>query len=111
MILDHPGSFALPRHSLVELLRGQAYEVGSAAGTLWLTLDHDTRDIVLEPGESFRVDGRQRVLVHALSDAVLRLTQPCTHRPAVRARTARPVRTYLGISMPLPSSTAAMEPS
>lgn len=111
MILDHPGRFALPRHCLVELLRGRAYDVGSAAGTLWLTLDHDTRDIVLEPGESFRVDGRQRVLVHALSDAVLSLAQPCARRPTARSGAARRLRSYFGSSMPLPSSTAAMEPS
>lgn len=75
MTLDHAGRFALPRHTLVTLPPG-AWEVAAASGALWLTLDHDPRDIVLEPGEAFAVDGRRRALVHALQDAVLVLRPP-----------------------------------
>lgn len=35
-------------------------------GTLWITIDHDPRDIVLEVGEAFTVDADQSVVVTAL---------------------------------------------
>jgi hypothetical protein len=35
-------------------------------GTLWITIDHDPRDIVLEVGEHFVVDVDQSVIVTAL---------------------------------------------
>jgi hypothetical protein len=63
-------------------------------GTLWLTLDHDPRDIILEPGETFVADGHRRGIVYALRDARLLVRrvpaaaeQP---RPAPRAALASP---------------------
>ncbi len=75
MNLTHAGRFALPRHTLVELPPG-AWEVVATGGALWLTLDNDPRDIVLEPGQACTIDGRRRALVHALADAVLVLRPP-----------------------------------
>jgi len=37
-------------------------------GTLWVTIDNDLRDIVLEPGESFVVDSNQPLVVMPLGD-------------------------------------------
>lgn len=45
----------------------RAAHLCSAAGTLWITIDHDTRDIVLEPGQCFIVPGARGVTVSALS--------------------------------------------
>ena len=42
-------------------------------GSVWITLDHDPRDIVLSPGDSFVVDRDGVTLLHALSPARLRL--------------------------------------
>ncbi len=39
----------------------------SAAGTLWITIDHDARDIVLEPGQCFTVRSNETVTVSALT--------------------------------------------
>jgi len=53
----------------------------SAEGTLWITLDHDARDIVLEPGQCFVVPNGNGVTVSALSaNAVLDL-RPAEARP------------------------------
>ena len=35
-------------------------------GTLWVTIDNDLRDIVLDPGESFVVDSNQPLVVMPL---------------------------------------------
>ena len=40
----------------------------SVRGTLWVTIDNDARDIVLDPGESFVVDSNQPLFVMALGD-------------------------------------------
>lgn len=37
-------------------------------GTLWVTIDNDPRDIVLDPGESFAVDSDQPLFVMALGE-------------------------------------------
>jgi hypothetical protein len=38
-------------------------------GTLWLTLDHDTRDVILEAGDTYVGTEHRRGLVYALGDA------------------------------------------
>ena len=37
-------------------------------GTLWITIDNDPRDIVLDPGESFVVDSDHPLFVMALGE-------------------------------------------
>jgi hypothetical protein len=76
-------------HTRLLLQRGQtsrlpdarAAHLCSAEGTLWITVDRDVKDIVLEPGQCFVVPGDRGVTVSALSArAVLDL------RPATEAR-------------------------
>lgn len=71
--IDPPGRFAMLRRTLLEVPPGRALRVACAGGSLWLTLDHDLRDIVLERGDSVDVAGDRRALVYALEDAVLEL--------------------------------------
>ena len=81
--LTHTGRFAMLRRSLLELPAHRPLDVACGAGTLWLTLDNDQRDLVLERGERVRLEARRRVLVYAFDDAVLELTE-------VRARDKAP---------------------
>jgi hypothetical protein len=41
------------------------------SGSVWVTLDHDPRDIVLAPGERFEADQHRRVLVSALEPSCI----------------------------------------
>lgn len=34
----------------------------AVAGTVWITIDHDRRDIVLDAGQTFRIDSREPVV-------------------------------------------------
>lgn len=70
------------RHTRLPLQRGQATHlpkahaahVCSAEGTLWVTLDGDVKDFVLEPGQGLAVPGDRAVTISALSpQAVLAL--------------------------------------
>ena len=83
---DAPGRVAMLRQTLLELPRGEL-TVRCASGSLWLTLDHDPRDIVLEAGERVALDGRRRALAYALEDAVLEVARGSA--PAAADRPAR----------------------
>ena len=45
-------------------------------GHVWITLDGDPRDVVLDQGQTFTVDRNQRTLVMALDEATVRCTAP-----------------------------------
>jgi len=47
-------------------------------GCLWVTLEHDTRDIVLVKGMRFEIDRAGRTIVAAEADSTLRLLSPVT---------------------------------
>ena len=64
----------MPFESPLSLARGQVVRLGALRGArlecrrgaVWLTFDHDRRDLVLEAGQELRVDSRRPVLVTAL---------------------------------------------
>jgi len=73
----------LERGQSTRLTGVRTAHLASAAGTLWVTIDNDPRDIVLEAGEGFDVTGDEPLLVGALGGpAVLDLG------PAVAAEAA-----------------------
>ena len=82
MLIDVPHTrLLLQRGQTSRLPEARATHLCSAAGTLWITVDHDARDVVLEPGQCFVVQGDEGVTISALSGpAVLDL------RPAGEAR-------------------------
>ena len=65
----------------------------AVTGTLWVTIDNDPRDIVLDPGESFVVDTGQPLFVMALGErATLDL---CTDGLRREPRTPPTARSWL----------------
>jgi hypothetical protein len=48
------------------LVRSRGRRIGCVEGVVWVTLDRDERDIVLDGGESFVVDCDAPVLIFAL---------------------------------------------
>jgi len=80
MLIDVPHTRLLLQRGQVSRLPGaRATHLSSAAGTLWVTIDHDPRDIVLEPGQGFTVPSNALVTISALSGpAVLDLRPPET---------------------------------
>lgn len=81
---------------MIELAHRSLHQVPDAAGqriqcqsgTVWITLDHDTRDIVLEQGESFSSPEHKRALVYALAPARLLIEPPTGDKPAARTTTS-----------------------
>ena len=76
-----PGSTSLPRHVSLALRDRAGDRIECVAGVLWITQDHDPRDIVLTAGRSFRLDRGGRAVVYALDDARLVLHRRAPRRP------------------------------
>lgn len=62
--LRHP-MIELPRNGVLRIAGGQPHVIDVFEGEVWLTQDGDPRDVILEPGESFRFDGDGLTLVQA----------------------------------------------
>jgi hypothetical protein len=68
MLIDVPRTrLLLQRGQTSRLPDPAATHLCSAAGTLWITVDHDLRDIVLEPGQCFIAPSDRGVTISALS--------------------------------------------
>ena len=71
-------------HSALLLDRCQTVELVDAAGAtatldhgcLWITMDGDQRDIVLNAGQSWTVERNGRTLLHAGAPSTLRISDP-----------------------------------
>ncbi len=70
--LDSP-RIPLRARGLARLPDATSSRIVCESGSVWITIDGDPRDIVLMPGESFRVDRRAGVLMYALEDTCLRI--------------------------------------
>jgi hypothetical protein len=57
-------------------------------GCLWVTLEHDPRDVILLPGMRFEIDRNGRTVIAAEEDSRLRLiaARPASERIAAWAR-------------------------
>lgn len=79
------------------LRRGEALILDDAQGTviavergcLWVTQEHDPRDIILGKGMRFEIDRRGRTIVAAEAPSRVRLQRPPSSRQSVAASVAR----------------------
>ncbi|MBL8278193.1 MAG: DUF2917 domain-containing protein [Pelomonas sp.] len=79
MLIDVPRThLLLQRGQTSRLPDARATHLCSAAGTLWITVDHDPRDIVLEPGQCFVVPSDEMVTISALSGPAVLDLRPAT---------------------------------
>ena len=59
-----------------------ALEVSCREGSVWITLDDDPRDIVLEAGQCFSTSEHRRALIYAFERARLRVSPVESRAPA-----------------------------
>ena len=72
------------KNAELELGRRETLRVRDASGAvvtcvrggLWITQNGDTRDIMLAPGESFRLDRAGLALVHATEPSMITIDEP-----------------------------------
>ena len=59
-------TISLPPRQLFEMPDGRSARILCTAGCLWITVDHDPRDVILRPGDSFEGEDARRALIYAL---------------------------------------------
>ncbi len=67
----------LAHRDLHSLPDAAGVQIRCQSGSIWVTLDHDTRDIVLNPGQSFATPEHRRAIIFALEPARVSLEDPC----------------------------------
>jgi hypothetical protein len=83
-LLGRPASRSRESHPVHELASGSTMvlcepfgrRVECLDGCVWITLDGDPRDIVVEAGQTFTADRNQRALIHALEASLVRVNRP-----------------------------------
>lgn len=83
-----PGAtVCLPARALFALPDASSARILCTRGSIWLTLDHDPRDVVLEAGDTFETDEPRRALLYALQGAAFVLdSRP---QPSMRRKLAK----------------------
>lgn len=81
----------LPRQGMFTVADAAQVRVVCTEGAVWITLDNDTRDTVLEPGEALSAMEHRRAVIYALKPSHIRVTRvaQAPQVPSVRLR-ARP---------------------
>jgi hypothetical protein len=82
MLIDIPHTrLLLQRGQTSRLPEARATHLCSAEGTLWVTVDQDVKDIVLEAGQCFVVPSDRGVTISALSPRAVLDLRPAEARP------------------------------
>ncbi|MEO5696799.1 MAG: DUF2917 domain-containing protein [Burkholderiaceae bacterium] len=69
-------AISLRKGGIHRLRHHRGHRIETLSGSLWVTIDNDLRDIVLEFGEGFDIDGSGDALISALTDARFVLLEP-----------------------------------
>lgn len=70
-------------HRALHTLPALTQELTCRKGSLWITQDGDTQDIILAPGERFHPLPGRRAIVYALGDSIAVLREPVQPAPAL----------------------------
>lgn len=69
----------IARNKILDIKKALGVTIECLEGSVWVTLDGDRRDVILDAGQAFNVDRKQRTLIQAMDTARVRLIQPhCT---------------------------------
>jgi quercetin dioxygenase-like cupin family protein len=81
--------YQLAKHELLALEHRSGHLLTCISGELWLTVDGEQEDVILLPGQVWRVPGNVPVVVSALRPALLVATRPpCHESPPDQRRAA-----------------------
>lgn len=74
------GSVALRQEQHLRMRDAFGWTIKAVSGTVWITQESDSRDIVLKAGDSFVLDRQGSTLVSPLGDAKLSLKRESLNR-------------------------------
>jgi hypothetical protein len=90
----------LPSRSTLQLDDAEGTVIAVESGCLWVTMENDTRDVILLPGMRFEVDRSGRTIVAAEEDSRFGLLAPRINAKGVAAWMARKLAAALGRRAP-----------
>lgn len=73
--------FDLAKSELITLSEIPDHVLNCKRGELWITVDGDRRDIILAPGESWRIESRETVVITALKASTLNVAHCQAYAP------------------------------
>jgi hypothetical protein len=82
----HASEFTLERRAIHRIEDAAVLQVNCREGSVWITLDGDPRDIVLEAGQCFSTPEHRRALIYAFDRSRLRLSPLPAPAAAMRTR-------------------------
>ncbi len=99
-------SLDLSREQGVRLVNALGTRIECRSGALWITVDNDPRDVLLDAGESFTLDTNQGTIVQAIlgaAEVAIAQDHPCE---PVRIKPVHEVGWRLALRALLPWRTA-----
>ena len=66
----------LGRQAMFKLPDAAGLEVRCESGVVWITLDDDPRDVILEPEQTFTTTQHRQAILYAITPAKLAVSQP-----------------------------------
>lgn len=103
-IRSNASPVCLGKNQALSLFDAKGSQISCRQGELWITQDHDLRDIVLEPGQSFTLDRDGAALVSAMAPSSVQLRVPTAGPRGLSGTLAR----WLGRRATPPSFDAAL---
>jgi hypothetical protein len=82
-----PATHTLPARQLFTVPDASAVRIVCTSGALWLTLDHEAHDVILEAGDSFETAEHRRALVYAFQPSTFELAP--RPQPSMRRRLSK----------------------
>jgi len=68
-----PFDLSLAHKAMFSVSDASGVQIVCRTGSLWITLDDDPRDVVLDAGESFLTTEHRRALIYAMEESSLSL--------------------------------------
>ncbi|MES2976360.1 MAG: DUF2917 domain-containing protein [Pseudomonadota bacterium] len=90
-----PFDLTLAHKAMFSVSDASGVQITCHTGSLWVTLDDDPRDVVLNPGDSFLTTEHRRALIYAMEESSLRvgmMPAAVPKSPAARGRVAAEAR-------------------
>ena len=82
----------LKREQGVRFANARGTRIECRRGALWITVDNDPRDVLLDAGQSFTLDSNEGTIVQAiLGPAEVAMLQDCHDAADVRLRPKKPM--------------------
>jgi hypothetical protein len=80
--LEHT-AVKLAQYDTINIIDGKGSRIAARSGNIWITQEHDVRDVILRPGQSFTLDRNGTAVIEALTGAEVALDAPgnCVESP------------------------------